>query len=151
LKEKIEKLQSRVKTLEKEKKNAGSNLVDPKKILSDASRAGDFKFAHHLFGESANMQDLRKISDSIRSMSEKTLFFLGAESKDKINFVIGVSPDLKESSLDVREVVQSVSDILGGTGGGRKDLVQGGAKNMGQYKSWSQISEKFTTFLKERS
>jgi alanyl-tRNA synthetase len=151
LKDKIVKLQERVKALEKEKKNSVSNLVDPKKILEDASEVGSFKFAHHLFGQDADMQDLRKISDAIRSMSQRTLFFLGTENADKINFLVGVSPDLKDGLLDVREVMQSANDVLGGTGGGRKDLVQGGAKNTGQYKSWKNISDKFTTFLKERS
>ena len=151
LKDKIIKLQDRVKVLEKEKKNAASNLVDPKKILAEAREIGSFKFAHHLFGQNADMQDLRKVSDAMRSMSQKTLFFLGAENEDKINFLVGVSPDLKDSSLDVREAMQAVGEVLGGTGGGRKDLVQGGAKNTGQYQSWQNISDKFTAFLKERS
>lgn len=147
----IQKLQETVKKLEKSANDNVLQAADPKKIISGAMEIGNLKFANHYLGQGSSVGDLRKLSDSIRQMSAKTLYFLGSETDEKVHYVIGLSPDLKDSALDAREVLKAVSTAIGGTGGGRKELVQGGAQNQGQFKqSWDSIKNQFVEFLKER-
>jgi len=106
-------------------------------------------FAHYRFSQGAEVGDLRKLSDSLRSMSQKTVYFLGTENAEKIHYVIGLSPDLSQSPVDAREAMKALSAVLEGSGGGRKELAQGGARNDGQFQTrWDDIVQSALAYLK---
>ncbi len=152
LAEKVSKLQDTIKKMEKEKKQSSVISADPKAILNQALTAGAFKVARHKLPEGAGVDELRGLSDSLRSMSSKTIYFLGTESEEKVHFVIGLSPDLVQGPLDAREAMKTLAPLVGGSGGGRKELVQGGARNQGQFKDqWDKIVENLTSYVNERN
>ena len=79
-----------------------------------------------------------------------TVYFIGTENEEKIHFLLGVSHDLVKSDLDVRPLVKTLTPLLGTGGGGRKDLVQGGGKNEGQFdQKWQDIQQACRHFLQE--
>ncbi len=152
LSEKVAKLQDTIKKMEKEKKQSSVVAADPKAILNQAIAAGVFKVARHKLPEGAGVDELRGLSDSLRSMSSKTIYFLGTENEEKVHFVIGLSPDLVQGPLDAREAMKTLAPLVGGSGGGRKELVQGGARNQGQFKDqWEKIVENLTSYVNERN
>lgn len=150
--EKISRLADSVKKLEKEKKQGAVVNADPRAILMSAVDAGSFKVAGHKLASGAGAEDMRALSDTLRSMSSKTVYFLGAENEEKVHFVIGLSPDLAQSSLDAREAMKKLAELVGGSGGGRKELVQGGARNAGQFRDrWASIVDGLAAYVKERN
>lgn len=152
LAERVAKLQDSLKKMEKEKKQGAVTSADPKAILSQALPAGTFKVARHKLSEGASVDEMRSLSDALRSMSSKTVYFLGAESGEKVNFVIGLSPDLADSVIDAREVMKTLAGLVGGSGGGRKELVQGGARNTGQFRDqWDAIVNNLASYVNERN
>ena len=147
--EKVSKLQENVKKLEKERNQAKVATVDSKQILKESKKAGIYRFATFVSKE-MEIKELRFLSDDIRSKSSNTVFFLGSEKGEKIQFILGTSPDLGKSDVDVRNLGKELSSILGATGGGRKDMIQGGGPNKGQlHRQLDQIQDRAVNFLKE--
>jgi alanyl-tRNA synthetase len=133
LNEKIAKLQESNKKLEKEIEKGGSS--GPKGTASEKKASlGKFEFAAATYKD-LTVDGLRKQSDYMRSSASKTLYFLGAENEDKIQFIVGLSHDLLKDGLDLRDFGKKIAQILEGSCGGRADMVQGGAPNKGQLSS----------------
>ncbi len=149
LSERVNKLQENLKKLEKQKDQIVTAKADPKKILDNAKPAGPVQFASH-WEKGLDVGELRRLSDDLRSRSQKTVYFLGSENEDKIHFVLGVSHDLAKSSLDARQLAKELSSFLNASGGGRADLVQGGAPNQKQFQErWQEISDRAVHYLKQ--
>jgi alanyl-tRNA synthetase len=126
----IGKLQERMKKLEKGEGEARGAAVDPKKMLGRAVRVGSYGLIVENVGEGSR-ESLRRISDQLRSQAKKSVWVLVTQHElGKVHFVAGLSSDLKEGKLDVRELVRGVGPLLGGGGGGRKDLAEGGGTNL---------------------
>ena len=53
---------------------------------------------------------------------------LGTVWEDKPAFVANVSPDLIAQGYNAGEIVKTVAEVTGGSGGGKKTLAQGGGK-----------------------
>lgn len=123
--ERIEKLQERTKRLEKESRSKSALEINPKEILEKVERVGPFRLISERF-EEASREDLRKLSDQLRSQAKQSLWLLSAKSDKKVHFLVGLSSDLKNGTLDAREIVADIGRKVGGGGGGRKDLAEGG-------------------------
>ena len=150
LADRVLKLQETVKRLEKEKKEGASAAVDPKKILEQTQSVGDVRVAVYC-ENGMGLGDLRRLSDSLRSMHSKLVYFLGASSAEKINYVLGMSPRLKQSGLNMGELKKSIDSLLGAQSGGREDLVQGGAPNQGQLeKQKGALEAQIVSYLREK-
>jgi alanyl-tRNA synthetase len=130
--ERIRKIQEMNKKMEKELAQGGRTLVEPDEILSQTTKIKNVNLASFI-GKGLQTTQLRFLSDALRSRGKSLVYFLGTEDEEKIQFLIGMSPDLHKSSLDMRELSQALSALLDASGGGRKDLVQGGSRNRGQF------------------
>lgn len=128
--DRIVKLQDNLKKLEKGKDAGKLQTVDAAQILAHAKPAGAFQVAIYC-DQGLAMDELRRLSDDLRSRASKTVYFLAAEKDEKIQFLLGMSPDLKTSGLDMVALGKQVGSLLEANSGGRIDLVQGGAANKG--------------------
>ncbi len=145
----LAKLQEAYKKLEKERKQGVTSKVDPQAILKEAKPAGALRFLAHLEKGMA-IEELRNLSDRLRQSSTQTVYLLGSHENDKTHLIMGVSHDLVKSSLDVRDLWKGVSAALGASGGGRKDLVQGGAQNLDQVtREWQGLIQSSIERLKK--
>lgn len=148
--ERIAKLQDSVKKLEKEKNQAPVAKAHPEKISALSKPAGSYSYIAYK-EKDLEGQQLRVISDSIRSRTAKTIYLLCAENGDKIQFVLGVTPDLGKAGMDIREFGKSVAELLNASCGGRADMVQGGAPNQGQLQTnWELINHAILKFLQTK-
>ncbi|RJR50168.1 MAG: alanine--tRNA ligase [Desulfobacteraceae bacterium] len=70
-------------------------------------------------------KDLREMADQIRSRFDSGILVLGSKANEKAMLLCVVSKDLA-GRYKAGEIVSRLSQILGGRGGGRADMAQGG-------------------------
>ena len=74
-------------------------------------------------------KDLRVMLDNLRDQIKSGVVVLGAEAEDgKAMLICGVSKDLTDR-FHAGEIIKALSAKVGGTGGGRPDMAQGGGPN----------------------
>lgn len=147
--DRVQKLKKTVKQLEKdlEKGGGAAGNLDFKKIAAMAVKNGGYDVL--CWKEKAVApQQLMSISDHLRQNGRKMIYLLVSEGDEKIQFLLGLSQDLKESGLDLRPLIKDLSPLIGAGGGGRADLIQGGGPNKGQVTTqWDAIGKKISDFL----
>ncbi len=145
--ERIEKMRKTIKQLEKDRDKGHASVLDAKELLAGAKKAGSVQWAAYL-GKSVPMNQLLPVSDLLKNEGKKTVYLLAAENDEKVHLILGMSRDLAESSLDLRELMREIGPLTGVQGGGRRDLVQGGGENHGQLqKEWALLEDKAIAFL----
>jgi alanyl-tRNA synthetase len=74
-------------------------------------------------------KDLRVMLDNLKSQIKSGVVVLGAEAADgKAMLICGVTKDLTDK-YHAGEIIKGLSAKVGGTGGGRPDMAQGGGPN----------------------
>ena len=74
---------------------------------------------------------LRAMADSLREKLGSGVGVLGAEFDGKGSFIAAVTEDLiKERGLKAGDIVRSVAQLTGGSGGGKPHLAQAGARDI---------------------
>jgi len=130
LSEQIEKLALKVKDLEKHlerfRLNEAKNNIDA--YISKALEVKDVKIISQKL-ESATAQLMRSIIDLLRDKVKSGIFIFGTDADEKALFIVGVTQDLVKKGVNAGKIVGEVAKIAGGTGGGRPELAQAGAKD----------------------
>jgi alanyl-tRNA synthetase len=76
-------------------------------------------------------KDLRVMLDNLKDQIKSGVILLGAEAADgKVMLICGVTKDLTDK-YHAGEIIKELSAKVGGTGGGRPDMAQGGGPNAG--------------------
>jgi alanyl-tRNA synthetase len=73
-------------------------------------------------------QEMRELGDIIKSKLNDGVIFLVSRDEDKIVFISMATEKAVELGVNVGVLVKHASNVVGGNGGGRKDLAQGGGK-----------------------
>jgi alanyl-tRNA synthetase len=76
-------------------------------------------------------KELREIADRIKEKLPSGLIVLGARKEDKVMLLCMVTEDLVHR-FKAGEVVGRLSEMVGGKGGGRPDMAQGGGNKPGE-------------------
>ncbi len=76
-----------------------------------------------------NNKDLRSLNDTLKSKLGSGIIVLAGIEDKKINLVASVSRDVIDKGIKAGDIVKKVSAVLGGNGGGRPDMAQGGGKD----------------------
>jgi len=71
---------------------------------------------------------LRETADWIRSQPGSFLVVLASVIQSKPQVVVALSPDLVQKGLKAGALVKEITQLMGGSGGGRPDLALGGGK-----------------------
>ncbi|MEO0113033.1 MAG: DHHA1 domain-containing protein, partial [candidate division WOR-3 bacterium] len=72
--------------------------------------------------------EIRKLCDYLKEKEkEKRVGFFFRKEKDDWEFIIFVSKDLQEK-IKAKDLAKKLGEFLGGGGGGREDLAEGGGK-----------------------
>ncbi len=79
--------------------------------------------------DDCNIKDLRTIADELRKSPEPIIALLAVRSDKKVNLVLTLSPSLIKDDFDAVKLLKETAAIIGGSGGGRKELAQAGGKN----------------------
>ena len=80
-----------------------------------------------------NPKDLRDFGDHLRDKLESGIIVLGARDKDKVFLQCRVTPDLLDR-FNAGNIIKELSALVGGRGGGRKDMAEGGGTKVSELK-----------------
>lgn len=80
--------------------------------------------------ENKSMDDLRAIGDCLRQLPDPLMALLVAKQNERANLVLVLTSQLTNKGFDAVSLIKETSQIIGGSGGGRKDFAQAGGKDI---------------------
>lgn len=108
----VEALKSKILTKESGNLLAGIQELDGVKLLAKELDAGSPK-------------ELREYADRIKEKIESGIIVLGSKKDNKVMLICVVTKDLTDR-FKAGEIIKQLSEVVGGKGGGRPDMAQGG-------------------------
>jgi alanyl-tRNA synthetase len=121
----VDRLNARVKELEKKPKAAAVDLDD----LVQGAEAKDGVSVLLKVLPSTDPNSLRDISDTVRQRLGDAVVMLGSEIDGRVHLVANVSPSVVERGVRAADLVRAAAPVVGGGGGGRDTLAQAGGKD----------------------
>jgi alanyl-tRNA synthetase len=125
----VERLEQQSRQLEKQlealKKKAAHSQVD--ELLAQTRAVKDVKVLSARVAD-ADRETLRQMVDTLRQKLGSGVVVLGTAEDGKVALISGVTKDLA-GRLHAGKIIQAVSKIVGGSGGGRPDLAEAGGKD----------------------
>ncbi|WP_457634995.1 alanine--tRNA ligase [Persephonella sp.] len=125
--DRIESLKLKVKELERELESIRKkSVVDRITQILNIEEREDYKVAYGKL-DSLSPNELRDLADVARAKLGRSVVLLASvdREKGKINLITAVSKDLTDK-IKAGDIIREVAPILGGKGGGRPDMAQGG-------------------------
>jgi alanyl-tRNA synthetase len=123
---KIQQMLDNVRNLERELARLKSKMTatQGEELVAQATEVKGAKvLAARL--DSADAKGLRETVDKLKAKLKSAVIVLGATEGEKVTLIAGITPDLT-ARLKAGEVVGHVAQQIGGKGGGRADMAQGG-------------------------
>jgi alanyl-tRNA synthetase len=84
--------------------------------------------------EGVDREAMRQLVDSLRQKLGSGVVVLGTADDGKVALLAGVTKDLT-AKLHAGKIIQAISKLVGGSGGGRPDLAEAGGKDTSALKS----------------
>ena len=122
----VEQVQGQVKALEADKKKLQQLLASggSQDLMSQAKDIDGVTLLTATM-EGADKDVLRSTIDKFKDKHEQGVIVLGAEVDGKVKLVAGVSKSLSKKVM-AGKLIQHITAIAGGRGGGRPDMAEGG-------------------------
>jgi alanyl-tRNA synthetase len=127
----LAKLLDRAKKAQKQAAKAGvaDVLTKADELLHGAERFGSSAIIVGDMGEAA-VDQLRAAGDSLRTRAGSAAILLAARHEDKVLLLAAITPDLTARGVKAGDLIKAVSPVVGGKGGGRPDMAQGGGTDV---------------------
>lgn len=152
LEDKLQQLISKNRQLEKDLNQAKKNLLSGQgaQDLSDKIiEVGDVKILATILPV-ADAKALREMVDQYKARLKTAVIVLAGVEGDKVALVGGVTKDLTQQ-IQASELVNYVAGQIGGQGGGRPELAQGGGQISSSHpEALSKALEKIESLVKEK-
>ncbi len=125
--EKVTALADRNRDLEKQIERLNQKLANAESVeLAAAARwVGDVKLLVSTL-EQVDGKSLRTLLDSVKSRMPESVIVLSATDGDKVSLLASVAAS-HTHKIKAGEIISHLAGLLGGKGGGKPDLAQGGA------------------------
>lgn len=78
--------------------------------------------------EASSPKELRDYVDKIKEKLTSGIIVLGSKNEEKVMLICAVTEDLTKQ-FNAGKIIKGLSEIVGGKGGGRPDMAQGGGNN----------------------
>ena len=136
LQEELKKLQTQLK-----KGAAGDLAGAADKLLAAAVELNGAKI---IVGEmpSAPTEQMRQQVDRLRQKAGSGVVVIGWTEDGKVSLLAAVTEDLTKKGVDAGKLVGAAAQVVGGKGGGRKDMAQAGGKNPSKLTEALQVARK---------
>ena len=79
--------------------------------------------------QNADVDTLRQMTDRFRQQYASGVVVLGSAFEGRPALICSVTDDLVKRGLNAGEIVRSIAQVIGGSGGGRPNLAQAGGKD----------------------
>jgi alanyl-tRNA synthetase len=128
----VEKLQDELRSLEREVGALKAKLAagGARDLLSEVQDVGGIRLLA-VSTEVDDMKALRDTGDALRERLGSGVLLLAGVGSDKLSLLAMVSRDLTDR-VHAGKLLQAVAEAIGGRGGGRPDMAQGGGKDPAQ-------------------
>ena len=129
----VEQLQANVKILESDKKKLQQLLANGaggQDLASEIVELGDVKLLVSRL-ESADKDILRNTIDNFKDKHADGIIVLGAEVDGKVKLTAGVAKAISKK-YPAGKLIQHITAIADGRGGGRPDMAEGGIPDLDQ-------------------
>ncbi len=132
---KIEQLNRELKENEKElleiKSKIASGTID--NYIQDAKDIKGVKYIVADF-ENMNADELRNMGDKFKDKLDKGIIVLTSFDEEKITMIAMATKSAVISGVHAGNLIKEIMKLTGGSGGGRPDMAQGGAKDKSKLK-----------------
>ena len=108
-------------------RNQSEDLIDTAKVLN-----GITVISQEV--ATTNPKDLRECGDHLRDKLKSGIIVLGAKGNGKVFLLCRITPDLTDR-FNAGEIIKDLSVFVGGKGGGRKDMAEGGGTKVSELKN----------------
>jgi alanyl-tRNA synthetase len=124
--ERIEQILNDQKTREREIEALKSKIMHMQSgdLLTDVKEVDGVKFVVKEV-DADSPKDLRDYADKIKDKLKSGVIVLGAKKDDKVMLICSVTDDLTKK-FKAGDIIKKLSEMVGGKGGGRPDMAQGG-------------------------
>lgn len=132
LAKRIEQLQVNIKTLELDKKKLQAMIASGQggqDLASKVIKIGDITVLATII-ENADKDLLRTTIDNFKDKNPNGIIVLGAKVDDKVKLVAGVAKAISKQ-YPAGKLIQHITAIADGRGGGRPDMAEGGIPDVG--------------------
>jgi alanyl-tRNA synthetase len=147
---KPEELDSRVEALQEEVKKlqtqlrkgaAGDLAASGDRLLAEAADVGGAKV---IVGEmpAAPVEQMRQQLDRLRQKAGSAAVVIGWVEDGKVGLLAAVTEDLTRKGVEAGKLVGEVAKVVGGRGGGRKDMAQAGGTDPAKLPEALQLARK---------
>ena len=126
LPERIEKQMKHQKDLEKEIEGLKGKLAakDSSELLNEIKEIKGIRVLATMV-DAADVKTLRDFGDKVRDKIQSGIVLLGSKADDKVMLLCLVTKDLTDR-YHAGNIIKEIAPIVGGSGGGRKDMAQAG-------------------------
>ncbi len=127
---KVDEIVTKSKALEKEidKMKKSSLTSDLEGIIASGKDINGIKIISRTFKD-MDVDTLRGLSDSIRERVQNSVVCFGSDIGGKAMLLYAATNKAVEKGIDCGKLVKETVGIVGGGGGGRKDMAQAGGKD----------------------
>jgi len=141
----IKDLAAENKSLQKEiqkakSANLASNLDT---MIAEAEEIAGIKIIAQTF-DGASADDLRVLADTVRNKVQSSVVIFASSCDGKASLLVAATRPAVDKGADAGAVIKKIAPIVGGGGGGRKDLAQAGGKDPSKMKD--AVAEGVTVF-----
>lgn len=132
-----------------ELKNTRKELEDFKKATMVSEKDSIIGTAAHINGirlitkqfEDYTINDLRNLSDDIKSSEQNVVMVFAAVNGDKVSLMVSVTDDLTSKGVHAGNMIKQIAAACGGGGGGKADMAQAGAKDPSKIPNAFKVAE----------
>ena len=117
---------------QQEKENQNAYFEKLKSSVDEMIEAGENVKGANLIIRSLEDIDialLRKLSDLLKQKVKSGVFILGAKGPEDASVILSVTDDLVARGIKANELMNQITPLMDGSGGGRPQLAQAGSKN----------------------
>jgi alanyl-tRNA synthetase len=123
----VERLNERVKELQKRSKGGGGRAVADELVGAAEDVSGVRVVVQAVEGMDA--KELLDLSDAVRQKLGESAVVLGCAVDGRVHLVANVAPPVVERGVKAGDVIRAAAKVAGGGGGGRDTMAQAGGRD----------------------
>lgn len=127
---KTEQLQQQLRQLQKDNEALASKLANQQAgdVFNNVENAGDLRFIAAQI-QVKDMNQLRQLADQWKQKDLSDVLVLATTNEGKVNLLAAMSDKALAAGFAAGDLIKTIAPMVGGGGGGRKDMAQAGGKN----------------------
>ncbi|MCK6455252.1 MAG: alanine--tRNA ligase [Phycisphaerae bacterium] len=131
LRDRAAELQDRVRVAQKQqaRQDTAGVLDRAARLLDGALRIGSTAIITGDMG-TASVEQLRPAIDSLRARASSAAVLLAAENEGKVVLLAAMTADVVARGVKAGDLIREIAPIVGGRGGGKPDIAQGGGPDL---------------------